>query len=277
MRERFGRLNRADREAERELYRAIGALRRWGPEDVILDVGANVGQTINGLRRHVGTPRIFAFEPVESTFGELSKRTANAPNVKCFRQALGAEPGSLTIHHHDFRSSMSSFRPWWDAKSSEVVPINTVDAVLESEGIDRVHLLKIDTEGYELEVLRGAAGALGEGRIAIIQVEVGLDPRVWAWTCFEDVRQLLAPDGYFLHGFYEKNLVRTDPHPQWQAPDGEEFSPYVLNRCNALFVCSRYQRKGVSDLPQATDRGTQTARLAKVAEVRKKKKIPVAQ
>lgn len=246
VRARFGRSSRSNQKAARELYRAIAALRGWGPQDVILDVGANVGQTIIGLRRHIGSPRILAFEPVAATFAELSKHTANTPNVKCFRQALGAEPGSLTIHHHATRSSMSSFHPWWEAKSSEDVPVSTVDAVLESEGIDRVHLLKIDTEGYEMEVLKGAAGALGDGRIAIIQVEVGLDPRVWAWTCFEDVRQLLAPAGYFLHGFYEKNLVRAAPHPQWQNPDDEEFRPYVLNRCNALFVCGRYQRKSAS-------------------------------
>jgi FkbM family methyltransferase len=230
--------SRQSRRSARELYRSIGALRRWTADDVVLDVGANVGQTVLGLRPYTGATQVLAFEPVSATFAELARTTAHLPQVRRFNLALGSTPGQLTIHHHPSRSSMSTFRPWWEATYSEEVEVSTIDRELGRSRIEFVHLLKIDTEGFELEVLRGASDALDGHRIAMILVEVGLDRRVWPWTCFEDVREFLCPRGYFLHGFFEQNRVTATPPAEWNAERRGRYSPTILQRCNALFLCA---------------------------------------
>src|SRR5690606_38726330 len=135
--------------------------------DVVFDVGANDGRTVLRLARRLGRPRFYAFEPVAATYRTLVERTRRLDNVRCFQLAMGEKPGRQPIYLHE-RAAMNSFSPTWTADpdaQTEMVDIATVDDVRSEHGLERIHLLKIDTEGYEMEVLRGAERSLRESRI----------------------------------------------------------------------------------------------------------------
>jgi FkbM family methyltransferase len=216
---------------------ALRQLRSWAPEDVVFDVGANDGRTILRLQHQLARPRIFAFEPVASTYRSLVERTAQLPNVRTFRLALGASAGTGTMYLNDIHA-MDSFSPAWTpaAAGTETVPLSTVDEVMNAEKVDFVHFLKIDTEGYELEVLRGAERALGESRVGIVQVEVGVDQIDRPFLPLERARAHMADRGYFLYGVYNQCRTRAAPPAGWRPDAAGSYRPEVLAYCDALFI-----------------------------------------
>ncbi|HXE79725.1 MAG TPA: FkbM family methyltransferase [Vicinamibacterales bacterium] len=215
---------------------ALRELRQWSPDDVVFDVGANDGRTILRLQPQLSGPRFYAFEPVSSTYRILQERTGHLPNVRTLRLALGAAAGTGLIHLNPIHA-MDSFSPRWTTSQTgtETVRISTVDEVLEAERIALVHFLKIDTEGYELEVLRGAERSLRASRILIVQVEVGVDQMTRPFVPLETARTHMAERGYFLYGLY--NQCRTPAFaPRALSAADDSYRPEVLGYCDALFI-----------------------------------------
>lgn len=216
---------------------AIGELRRWSGRDVVFDVGANDGRTILRLSGQLGHPRIFAFEPVSATYRTLLARTSHLPNVRAFPIALGAASGRQEIYLNDI-DAMNSLSPGWTAAptGTETVQVKTVDEVMAEQGIDFIHLLKIDTEGFDLEVLKGAEQALRGSRVAIVQVEVGVEQLPKAFPSLEDVRRHLESRRYFLYGIYNQCRTRARAPDGWPADELAGYSAEVLAYCDALFI-----------------------------------------
>ena len=221
----------------------IRHLHAWSARDVVFDVGANDGRTVLRLQQLLPSPRIFAFEPVSSTFQGLERRTQHLDNVRCFPLALGADRGSKTIYLNE-RAVQNSFSPQWaktEPVGTEVVEVTTVDQVMEEQGVDLVHLLKIDTEGHEMAVLQGAQGALSAHRVGIILVEAGIDQRVSPHTPLEQLRHHLAPMGYFLHGIFSQS--RTSRRTRWPAEWPERADnrrPSLMKYGDAVFIPARF-------------------------------------
>lgn len=216
---------------------ALAHLRRWSPSDVFFDVGANDGRTILRLQHQLACPRIYAFEPVSSTYRTLVERTARLSNVRTFNLALGAAPGTGTMYLNDI-DALASFSPRWTAAEplgTETVTVTTVDEMLRSEQIDFVHFLKIDTEGFELEVLKGAEQSLRASRIGIVQVEVGVDQMDRPFLPFETARVHMAERGYYLYGLYNQCRTRAAAPRDWPDQAGG-YPPEVLSYCDALFI-----------------------------------------
>lgn len=219
----------------------ISRLRSWSPGDVIFDVGANDGRSISRLRNHIPEPEIYAFEPVSSAFETLVQRTEDLDNVHCFRLAMGAESGQKEIYVNEI-SAMSSFHPEWGdsigpdwatATEREKVEVATVDEVMADQGVDFVHLLKIDTEGHDLEVLKGAQAALASSRIAIIQVEIRFD---MPGLDLHHFRRFLEPTGYHLYGLYNQCKVTAKPPAEWTAEEIDGYDPKALSYADAVFI-----------------------------------------
>lgn len=228
----------------RDPYPAIRTIRSWAPGDVIFDVGANDGRTISRLQKHFPSPSIFAFEPVSSTFQTLVARTEHLPNVRCQKLALGAEPGEDTIYLNPVASTNSFSPTWGEPVGNEVVEVSTVDRVMAEQGIDRIHFLKIDTEGHELEVLKGARQALSDSRITIVQVEVGIDSRVSPHTGFDEVRRHLAPLGYYVYGIFNqcRGTRRVRPPAAWSAEEAEGYEPRLIKYFDAVFISASLEQ-----------------------------------
>jgi FkbM family methyltransferase len=184
--------------------------------DVVLDVGANDGPFAKALRAAGYTGRIVSFEPQSEAFGRLSAAAAADPAWTGHRLALGATDGEAELHLAGNSSSSSLLEmsaqhlasaPESRYQGSESVPVarlDTLRAELVGAG-DRVYL-KVDTQGYELEVLRGAAGTLPQ--VDVVDVELSLVPLYDGAPLFDEVMHHLAG-----HGFVPVSLepAFTDP------------------------------------------------------------------
>lgn len=132
-----------------------------GRGDTVLDVGANVGLTTFILSALVGPEGVVhAFEPNPplQRLIELGTEKNDAKNVVLHRTALGAEEGELSLHVPEGRAGKGSLVP--NRKRSRArafeVPVQTLSAMLPSLDLGRIRLVKIDVEGFETEVLKGA-------------------------------------------------------------------------------------------------------------------------
>lgn len=206
-------------------------LRRWLPNtpiSIIFDVGANTGQSARAF--HVAFPRatIFCFEPVPATFARLRQQVGRDATYHCFQLAFGAAPGQARIIEE---GDCSRFRlipesvPSPDPRELPpgLVPIATLDAFCSEHRIDRISFLKVDTEGQDLDVLRGAAGLLTNLQIDLIEIEAGINPDNRLHVPLSAFAAHLEPLGYRIFGFYDQidEWLRREPH---------------LRRVNAVFI-----------------------------------------
>jgi len=178
-----------------------------------LDVGANEGQTIDLLRRAWPAARIHAFEPSPRAF-EVLRQKHPGSDVVLHHYALGQAPATQTLICYD-RSDLSSFLPIDTASrpfgsvgevARETVQVRTIDEVLEAHGLDGVDLLKVDTQGTDLDVLKGADKALRSGALRAILVELNF-ARVYRRQADPlEVIAFLRDRRYDLVDLYEKVL-----------------------------------------------------------------------
>lgn len=215
---------------------ALLRLRDWSADDVVFDVGANDGRTVLRISDPLCAPRIFAFEPVSSTYRKLCDRTRHLHNVRCFPYAMGEQPGHKEIHVNEIEA-LSSFSPdWGKAVRRETVEVQTIDQFMVEHGVDFIHYLKIDTEGHELQVLEGAREALRSSRIAILQAEVGLGQTEHEFVPLEQLRRHLLPMGYVLYGIYNQCHAPAHAPRDYDAGILRKDAPQILVYCDALFI-----------------------------------------
>ncbi len=135
------------------------------PGDVVFDVGANIGVTALRLAHAAGPAgRVFAFEPDPANFARLRAHAERngAATLTPLRLALGDAPGELFLRVPDPNNrGKNHLEP--DPSSGgqgSMVEVTTVDAFAAVRGLGRVDLVKLDVEGYEPQVLEGAAQTL---------------------------------------------------------------------------------------------------------------------
>jgi FkbM family methyltransferase len=154
---------------------------------------------------------IHCFEP--GTFGLARlKAQADAAALEVHELALTATTGEATLHQDPDVPTMASLHASTLAAVDRVasshtsVQASSLDDFCEQHAIARIDLLKLDTEGTELEVLRGASGLLADGAIGIIQFEFGYG-NVATRTFIRDFFDLLGPS-YEIHRVAPRGLVR---------------------------------------------------------------------
>ena len=140
---------------------------RWNSSvRTFFDVGANDGRTSLKVVKQFPRARIFAFEPHPETFLRLTDSTKNYSAVDPVQTALGAEAGDQVMHTYT-TSLINSLVPnarfairFGERLSPITVKCTTVDLFCAERNIKRIDVLKIDTEGFDLEVLKGANAML---------------------------------------------------------------------------------------------------------------------
>jgi FkbM family methyltransferase len=201
---------------------------------VCFDVGANVGQTVVELRQAFRDARIHAFEPFAEPLVELRRATLADPSVTVVPRAMGSTPGRIDVRPNP-QSLMSSLkhRPGqlMDG-ATESIDIDTVDDYCTRHGIEHIDVLKSDTEGYDLEVLRGAGGMLGRQCVGYVYVEVTFQPGNDQNSPFGPILDLLQGHNYRFLGLYETYPLHF-------------FSEPVVF-CNALFVASSVRERSLA-------------------------------
>ncbi|WP_161957950.1 FkbM family methyltransferase [Azospirillum palustre] len=183
-----------------------------GHADVIVDVGANVGDTVAAFSRHFPKTRILAFEPHPQVVEELVQRFAGSPEVEVHECALGAQSGRMTLHSFA-NSATNSLRPMADeaalytegaieAMPPVEVPVRTLAEVCSGLGVEHIDILKLDTQGFERDVLAGAETLLRSGKIKIILCEVLFVPLYKGQAMHFEIASTLHGYGYQVYDYY---------------------------------------------------------------------------
>ena len=188
------------------------------PETVI-DVGANEGQTSLHLTRLFPDARFWAFEPNPVTLQRLRVAVASNPQITPVGVALGAHQmqANLQITGSSVNASLLPYdKPsGTDAVQNEAtVQVTTLDVFALEHDIVTVDLLKVDAQGYDLEVLKGADRLLREGRIHALVVEVNFVQMYAGQAWFYEIYDLAHSRGLRFCGLYD---VRHEDqfHLQW--------------------------------------------------------------
>lgn len=193
--------------------------------NVIIDVGANVGQFSTYFKEMNYDGYIYSFEPLSDAYKELKKNSKNDNKWIIYNCALGSEEKKIEINISK------------NSQSSSVLEINEshITGAFDSIYIDKENIqmyrldkfetellkngknifLKIDTQGYELEVLRGCTNILKY--IKIIQLEISFKELYQGAPLFDEVINYLGKIGFYLVGLEKvfaheqtKELLQVD-------------------------------------------------------------------
>jgi FkbM family methyltransferase len=175
----------------------------------VLDVGANEGQFAQRLRREFGYRGfIDSFEPTSATFSRLFSAASNDSTWRCHQYGLGDSDTELDINLSE-NSVSSSILPM-QAQHTAIAPesryvgtervavrrLDSVFADLIPPGA--AVFLKVDVQGYEGQVIRGASNALRN--IALVQLEVSLISLYESESSFVDIVRAMVDSGFDLVG-----------------------------------------------------------------------------
>lgn len=148
--------------------------------DVIADVGANVGNYGILLRNRFPPARIYCFEPITETFNQLVSNTKHM-NISCQNVAVGSSKGTINFFRGTNDNDGTMVTAYKDAIDSIFTFAGTTEGNINADMItlddfftdkeSKINFLKIDVEGHELEVLKGAKKMIGGNHIDIIQFE----------------------------------------------------------------------------------------------------------
>lgn len=173
----------------------------------IYDVGANDGAVAIGLHRRFPDAEIHCFEPVKATFNRLLKNLERhkISNIVAHPLALDQSSGTgyMIYGEHQGRRYDDLHRLAQDDFGDEQVVKIRLDELPHGTS-QRVNYLKIDTEGGDLNVLRGATGLLDGQHIDLIQVEAGLSQGNTTHVQFAVLKEFLAKYDYHLFGIYDQ-------------------------------------------------------------------------
>ncbi len=155
---------------------------------VIFDVGANIGQTCNLYQKIFKIEDYFAFEPNLIAYNKLRQKF---PQIKSFNLAVGDKSTDIDFYISPISVLSTVILPKIESKrfvfkqkiigkensqfQKTIVKQITIDDFVGEHNITRIDLLKIDVEGFELQVLKGSEKTLRSGIISIIQLEQHFD------------------------------------------------------------------------------------------------------
>ena len=173
----------------------------------VIDVGANEGQFARMISGIFPNTEIYCFEPLSGPFQKLITwaQTQNG-RVRCFQTALGDQQGEVDMYLHEQHTPSSSLLsatemchtlyPQTRAKRIERVKASTLDHVLANSisSTEKPALLKLDVQGFEDRVLRGAQEVLSQCKVVILEVSV--EPLYNGQAEFLDLAFMLRDSGH---------------------------------------------------------------------------------
>jgi FkbM family methyltransferase len=175
--------------------------------DYIIDVGANAGQFAFMARYCWPASHIDCFEPDPNPFELLKEKYQYSQHISLFDCALGEEDGELPLLL-GVTSAQNSFLVEHNksAKGSKSVPVKTLNGIYSENNLSNT-LLKVDVQGYELQVLRGGSNILS--RLKFILLEVSLAELYENGARLDEIWYFLRRQGYSYAGIIDQY---KDPH-----------------------------------------------------------------
>jgi len=178
---------------------------------LLFDIGANYGQTALYYREEFPNATIYSFEPVKQSYEILINNTRQFQNIHCFNIALGDKKAEVEIFLHDEVFSACNSLKFDNSEGNtaalkEIVKVTSLNDFVNENKIGPIDLLKIDTEGYELEVLKGAENLLTNKSVNAILCEVALSGTNKRNTQLNDLIIYLDNLEYYFVGLYHTNI-----------------------------------------------------------------------
>lgn len=175
--------------------------------DLVLDVGANIGQFAFELRNYIGySKKIVSFEPLSSAFQKLKINANKDSQWEIFNFALGDVEEKIQINIADNSQSSSILNmlpahinaaPESKYIGKEEIEVRKLDSIFDEICPGNRHIyLKIDTQGFESKVIKGAEKSLS--KIDTVQMEMSLVPLYKDQILFSEMNTLMTEKGYSL-------------------------------------------------------------------------------
>jgi FkbM family methyltransferase len=196
-------------------------LRNLMPGDVVVDVGAYIGDfTLKACSKVGRKGRVIAFEPSLEEYN-LLKRNIEVnlfKNCLLYNMACGDSITNKTLYlstsaQHNPSSRSLVNEPKISKSIRSVISLQRLDDVCKNAGIAHVDFLKIDTEGYGLEVLKGAEGLLKRGTYIAMEIHLPSEREVCSYLSklgYKQLMSLVSPYGGILYASPSNQLKVHD-------------------------------------------------------------------
>jgi FkbM family methyltransferase len=185
-------------------YFMISGLNKQGIKPgTVLDVGANAGQFAIACAKLYPNVRIHSFEPVPECFEELQKNISGFGKVVVYPLALGESEGEISFRINAHSQSSSALplarahrETFPEARETRKITaeVSTLDRVFADVELRRPVLLKLDVQGYEVQVLRGGVETLR--RVDYVVLEASFKPMYEGEPLFMDVVRWMEGRGF---------------------------------------------------------------------------------
>lgn len=232
---------------------------------IIFDVGANVGQSIERFSSVFNSEefKIYSFEPNPKSFQILKNKYDLKKNINLFQLALDDRiiKSKFFSYYYDQISSLiqtdenSKFhksrqiakkRDFSNFKTEIEVQTSTIDNITDEQNIDKIDVLKLDTQGNEDRILKGSKKLLSSKKINIIELELILGFGYQRQMSFFDIEKVLSPYGYRLIGIdYASNIISVS--------DYTVNLIYVNSELYDKIKHLHYENKELKDITNRTD------------------------
>jgi FkbM family methyltransferase len=200
------------------LYLLKTNLQNTNTAPVIFDVGAHYGESIERFRNLFTESIIHSFEADADNYKILKKNWGNKGDITLNNLGVSRAKGALLFHRNikhntsgfhavnmesewvKNRSARFDVSPDQFTEKSYEVPIIDLDSYVKEFEIPHIHLLKIDTQGHEDEVLAGCEDTLKKGMIDVIETELIVGNPYIKSLQFYDIEKTLIPLGFRFYG-----------------------------------------------------------------------------
>lgn len=170
---------------------------------VIFDVGANIGTLSQMFAQKFYASDVYCFEPVPSTYQALVANVAQLERVKCFDFGFSSNATEYEMFVASDPGLNSIGRGIDYGRGKVTINVETIDVFCRSHGIRCIDLLKTDTEGHDLEVLRGAREMFDGSRIRAVFSEIGFYKKDRGHTYFCDLLRFMDEAGFQIFDLYQ--------------------------------------------------------------------------
>lgn len=202
----------------------VQAINKYFKATRLCDIGAHKGHWSFVMHRlNPDLQSVVMFEPQAKLIGNLQSRKLDIFKTKIYQCALGEKESQLTLkggtasaslyesannQHHYFPGSVS--------QESELVQVKVLDDVYKADGLEYPDLIKMDVQGYELNVLKGARRVLAQAQYLVIELSLrefykGQPPLWELWRFLDEEGYMMVDHGFELRSYTAPNeLLQFD-------------------------------------------------------------------
>ena len=181
------------------------------PVNTIFEVGAADGRDCILYTTIFPYARVFAFEPLPDSFLKIEEKAKINKSIIPFNVAVSSQKGIANFYKTELEDASSllqsqvtnsTFDVYQKIKGIIEVKTDTIDNICKDNDIDKIDLLKIDAQGAEMEILKGAINMLKDRKVRMIYLEVHFIQSYKNSPLYHEIAEFLVSNGFRLHNFF---------------------------------------------------------------------------